>query len=109
MSDYIERPEHEEFVKRMEEEHRRTNKRIEILESTIAQIGDLTVSIKEMAVSMEHMVKEQKRQGEHLEKLENAPVDNWNKVKVGFLSALGGAAASALIALIIFLIKGGII
>ena len=101
MSDYIERPEHDEFVKRMEEEHIRTNKRLANLEEAVAQNSNLAVSIERMAVSMEHMVQEQKRQGKRLEKLEEAPADNWNRVKIGFLSAVGGAIASALIASII--------
>ena len=100
MNDYIERPEHEEFVKRMEEEHRRLNKRIGILEGTVAKISELTVSVNKMAVSIEHMVQEQKRQGEHLEKLEEVPADNWKTLRVGFLSAIGGAVAAGLIALL---------
>lgn len=98
MSEYIERPEHDEFVKRMEEEHHRLNKRITSLEETVGQIATLTVSVERMAISIEHMVEEQKRQGEHLEKLESTPADNWNRIKIGFLSAIGGAIASGLIA-----------
>lgn len=101
MGDYIERPEHDEFVKRMEEEHRRLNKRITSLEDTVAEISELTRAVDKMAMSLEHMVKEQKRQGEHLEKLESAPADNWNKFKTGFLSAIGGAFAAAVIACLI--------
>ena len=53
---------HKEFEKRMDIENRRLsdedkrqNRRIDDLEETVRQIGDLTASVKELAVSMKNM------------------------------------------------------
>lgn len=106
MDDYITRPEHDEFAKRMEEEHHRQNRRIGELEETVQQIGKLTVSVEKMAMSMEQMVKEQKDQGERLGKLEDVPAKNWNTVKVAILTAIGTAIGTGIVAAVINYIGG---
>lgn len=92
--EYIGRAEHYEFAKRMEEEHNRQNKRIKDVEDEIKQINSIAMSVKELAIGVKSMVEEQKKQGERLEKLENVPADNWRTIKVGFMSAVGGAVAA---------------
>lgn len=67
----ISRAEHEEFRRRIEEENRRQDKRLELLEESTKQIGSLVTSVEKLALSMESMVKEQERQGEKLEALES--------------------------------------
>lgn len=101
MENFITRPEHEEFARRMEEEHHRQNKRIGELEDTVRQIGQLTISVEKMAMSMEQMVKEQKEQGERLGKLEDVPAKNWNVVKAAVLSAIGTAIGAAIVAAVV--------
>lgn len=76
----ITRAEHEEFKKRMEEEHRRQNRRIELLENTVQQIGEIATSVEKMAVSLQSMVKEQEQQGKRLEALESRDGEMWRKV-----------------------------
>ena len=49
MDSPITRAEHEEFRKRMEEEHKRQNSRIETLEERTTEITDLVISVKELA------------------------------------------------------------
>ena len=71
MSDPISREEHDEFAKRMDTVNERQNHRIELLEQSVREIGTLTVSVERLAVSMENMAKEQARQGERLEELED--------------------------------------
>ncbi len=73
----ISRAEHEEFRKAMEaenrrlsDEDRRQNRRLDVIEETVRQIGSLTVSVEKLAVSMEGMLKEQAEQGKRLETLE---------------------------------------
>ena len=80
----ITRAEHEEFRRRMEEEHKRQDKRIEILEENTKQIGALTVSVAEIAQSIKRMVMEQERQGERLEALEGRDGEMWRKA-VGYI------------------------
>lgn len=79
----ITRAEHEEFRRRMEEEHRRQDKRLELLEENVQKIGALTTSVEKLALSIESMVKEQERQGERLETLESRDGEMWRKV-VGY-------------------------
>ena len=67
MDTAITRAEHEEFCRRMEDEHHRLNKRMELLENNVKQIGDLNVSVANLASSMNRMLEEQKKQGERLE------------------------------------------
>ena len=58
----ISREEHEEFRRRMEEEDKRQNRRIDLVEKSIQQIGDIAMSVEKMAVSLQSMVKEQEQQ-----------------------------------------------
>lgn len=85
MDQPITRAEHEEFRRRLEEENKRQDKRIEILEQNVQQVGSLTVSVAKMAQSLELMVKEQERQGERLEVLESRDGEMWRKV-VGYMA-----------------------
>lgn len=80
----ITRAEHEEFVRRMEEEHKRQNKRLDLLEKQTEQITDIAMSIKELAISVKHMAEEQREQGNRLEKLEGRDGEMWRKV-VGYV------------------------
>ena len=73
MDSCITRAEHEEFTKRMEAEHARQNRRIELLEENVERLGRITSSVERLATNMEGMLKEQERQGERLDKLEGSP------------------------------------
>lgn len=91
MEDYITRHEHEEFRNSMElanrnleAENKRQNERLKILEENVQQIGALTTSVKELAVNMANMVKEQEKQGKRLETLEGRDGEMWRKV-VGYV------------------------
>lgn len=80
MDSPISRAEHEEFRRRMEEEHRRNEKRISILEENTKQIGSLTTSVEKLAQSIEMMVREQEEQGKRLETLEGRDGEKWRSV-----------------------------
>ena len=99
--EYIGRHEHDEFAKRMEEEHTRQNKRIGTLEKALEQQHELALSVQSLASSMERMLEEQQKQGKELEELKNAPMKSWNTVKTAILSAIGGAIGTGVIASII--------
>ena len=71
MDNPITRAEHEEFRRRIEEENKRQDRRLELLEHTVQQISDLTTSVEKLAVSMEGMLREQEKQGTRLETLED--------------------------------------
>ena len=80
----ITRAEHEEFRKRLEEENKRQDRRIELLEENVREMSTLTTSVEKLATSMESMVKEQEKQGKRLEVLEGRDGEMWRKV-VGYV------------------------
>lgn len=88
---FLPRHEHDEFAKRMEEEHKRQNKRIGDLEDGQKERHRMLVSIEKMAVNMEIMQKEQKDQGERLEVLENRDGEKWRKAEWVVIAAVLGA------------------
>lgn len=99
--EYIGRAEHDEFAKRMEEEHIRQNKRLTNVEEMLKRYTEMAISVEKLAIGVENMVEEQKKQGARLERLENEPVDNWKHLKIGFYSAVGGALAASILSTLI--------
>ena len=88
--DYISREVHEEFRrsmeaenKRLEDEDKRQNRRIDVLEENVKQLAAINTSVEKLALNMENMLKEQVSQGRRLETLENRDCEMWRKV-VGY-------------------------
>ncbi|MCH5195946.1 MAG: hypothetical protein J1F28_04495 [Oscillospiraceae bacterium] len=77
---YISRQEHDEFCRRLDSENARQNRRIELLEEHIREIGSISSSVEKLAVNMESMLKEQERQGERLKTLEGRDGEKWRQV-----------------------------
>lgn len=100
MGDPISREEHEEFVKRMEGDHKRIDKRLALLEESVRQNGALTTSVEKLAVSMEAMGKTLSAQGDRLEALEARDGQRWRQlmgyVLTAVVSVLVGFAATRL-------------
>ena len=80
----ITRAEHEEFSRRIEDWERRQDKRLELLEENVREIGALTTSVEKLAQSVESMVKEQEKQGRRLDELEGRDGEMWRK-GVGYI------------------------
>lgn len=97
--------EHVEFARRIDEENRRQNDRLDCLEKTVKDIGRLTISVERMAVSLDNMSAEQKRQGERLLKIEEKPAKKWDNLTGTVISSV----ASGIIGILIGLISAGII
>lgn len=91
MENGISREEHEEFRRRMEDEHKRINHRVADLEETVRQIGELTASVQKLALSVESMARTQSKQGERLEELEGRDGKMWRKVSGYIITMLIGA------------------
>lgn len=90
MDTAITRAEHEEFRRRMEEEHRRQDKRLELLEQNVEKMGALTTSVEKLATNMESMLKEQEKQGTRLETLESRDGELWRKaIGYGITAVVG--------------------
>ena len=90
MDNPITRAEHEEFRRRLEEENRRQDKRIELLEDNMRELNQLTASVGKLASSIESMVKEQEKQGRRLETLEDRDDAMWRKIVAYGATALVG-------------------
>ena len=101
-NNYISRLEHNEYVKRMEDEHRRINRRLEKCEQISVQMQDMNTNISELATNMKHLLEEQREQGKRLDKIEDEPKSMWDCVKKGVFSAIGAAVGGAIIAAIMF-------
>ena len=92
--EYVGREEHIEFAKRIEDEQHRQNRRIELLEESVKQNEQLTLSVQKLANSRENMANEQKSQGERLEVLEGRDGEKWRDVSKYVLTTLLGAVLS---------------
>ena len=88
MDSPITRAEHNEFVRRMEDEHHRIHHRIEVVEEKVEEINALTTSVASLSSSMEQMLKEQQKQGDRLDALEGRDGEMWRKAVGYVVSAL---------------------
>ena len=68
-----------------------------IVEGTQKQINDLTISTKELALSVKNMTEEQKDQGERLKILESKPVRMWDSIVGAILTGVVGAILGAIV------------
>lgn len=92
-NEFLLREVHEEFAGRMEDEHKRINHRLGKVEETIGEINRLTLSVQSLAESVQRMCKEQERQSERLQTLEDRDGDNWRALTKYLLTGLAGALA----------------
>lgn len=95
MSDaFVTQEEHREFCKRMEEEDKRQNKRLEVLEEKQTQIAELVASVKVLAANVENIAKEINEQGLRLKEIEGIPKKRWETVIACIITGLVGAAVT---------------
>lgn len=80
MDGALTRAEHNEFAKRMEDEHSRQNKRISDLESAVEQNSKLIVSIEKIATNVENLQKQYVSLSDDVESIKNRDGDNWRKM-----------------------------
>ena len=82
-------------------EHER---RIAELETEQKEISSLTQSVQKLAITMENMVAEQKKQGERLDTLEREPAENAKYYRRTAISCIVTAIISAIVGALIGLI-----
>lgn len=104
MDDFITRQEHEEFTKRIDAENERQNKRINLLEEDFRKLNTLTVAVEKMAVNMENMLAEQKKQGERLVALEKEPAETHKQIKQAIITSIIGTIVGAVGTAVLMLI-----
>lgn len=96
MDNYLPMGVHEEYARRMEDEHSRQNDRLGKLEKKVEDIGSLTASVESLAKSVEQMAKAQEKQSERLAILEGRDGEMWRKV-VGYAATFIVGAVLAFI------------
>ena len=95
--EYVSRMEHEEFVKRIDNNAKQLNDRIDKIERQNNQITDLLVLVNKLASSMEHMMKETDDQSKRLDKLESKDGEMWRKFLGYVISGIVGIAITLLL------------
>ena len=100
MDNFISRHEHDEFCKRMEDEHSRINHRVESLEDDVREIGKLTASVQKLATNMESMLKTMDAHTRKLDELESRDGEMWRKVVGYVVTAVVGAVIGYIFRLI---------
>lgn len=105
MEEYVTRLEYNEHSRRMEDEHRRVNKRLELLEENVQQLADLTASVRELTVNVGNLAEKQGDMVSRVDALEKEPGKNWSALKSGILGAIAAAIGSGLVAAVIYFIK----
>lgn len=103
MDEFISRDVFDERMKSLDAENDRQNHRITKIEDTINTLNELTISVREIAVSLTNMQRELERQGRRLDTIEAEPADKWK----GLTKTVITGIVSALVAY--FLAKGGIL
>ena len=94
MDEPISRGEHEEFARRIDAQEKRQDRRLELLEENVREIGALTVSVQSM-------VKEQEQQGRRLQALESRDGEKWRKLMGYIATALTSGAVTLLLSQIV--------
>lgn len=91
----------EERCKRLEDEDKRQNRRIDKLEETVEKIHELAAATNKMASSMEDMLEEQKMQGQRLSDLEKKDGKKWGRMIELLVAAGGGSLVTALVQMLL--------
>lgn len=97
MDEPISRGEHEEFARRIDAQEKRQDRRLELLEENVREIGALTVSVQKLAQSLQSMVKEQEQRGRRLQALESRDGEKWRKLMGYIATALTSGAVTLLL------------
>lgn len=78
-------------TKRIDEENKRQNERLQILETNYAIVNQLSIHMERLASNMEAMAKELARQGTKLNDLEMKPSKRWDLIVTSIITGLAGA------------------
>lgn len=77
--DEITRAEHEEFKKRIEDEEKRQNRRLDTMEGRVDKLIDMQVSMAQLQVGITNISEELKKLATEVEAIKREPADKWNK------------------------------
>ena len=82
-------------LNRIHDEDNRQNHRLDKLESSLEEIRKISASVERLAVTMENMLLEQKKQGDRLDELENKPAEAWTTMQKTIFTTICAAMAGA--------------
>ncbi|MBR0282295.1 MAG: hypothetical protein IJQ81_12030 [Oscillibacter sp.] len=94
---FVERGVFEEYQRRLEDQKRRWDKRLEVLENNVQQIHALTANIEKLTISVQNMAQAQAEYGERLKAIENRDGEMWRKIVGYALTAGAGFLLAALL------------
>lgn len=70
--------------------------RVDELEDGAKAIQDIVISINKIAINVETLTEEMKKQGDRLDKIEQEPAKNWNSVKIATITTIIGIILGAI-------------
>ena len=88
---YVTQNEFNLATKRIDEENKRQNERLQSLETNYAVVNQLSIHMERLASNMETMAKELARQGTKLNDLEMKPAKRWDLIITSIITGLAGA------------------
>lgn len=84
-------------------------RRIDEIEKKVDTIQNLTLSVNKLAINMEQMLNEQKKQREDIDTLKSEPANQWNSMKrtafTAVISTLAGGLTVGIISILSMFIK----
>lgn len=89
-SEYLLKTVHEEYAKRMEEEHSRIHHRLSDMERIMDRVENLTESIATLSFSVKEMSEQIKLQNTRLSNIESRDGENWRKLIGYIITAVAG-------------------
>ena len=99
--DEITRAEHEEFKKRIEDEERRQNHRLDTVEGRVDKLIDMQVSMATIQVGITNITEELKKLSAEVDAIKREPADKWNKAVWIVVTAVLTAAVTYFLAQIV--------
>lgn len=94
---------HDKIIQ-LDDEVKSTKRRVSVIEKQLSVTQDLTISVNKLAINMDNMLKEQVKQGERLDKMERAPLEEAKYYKRQIISCIITAIVGAIVGAILCLI-----
>lgn len=91
MEDAITKAVHDEFVKRVEAEENRQNRRLELVETSIQEIKSVQSDIKAINLNIERILETLRKEESRLDTLESRDGEMWRKVVAYAVTAVVAA------------------
>ena len=90
--EFVTKEVHAEFVKRIEAEETRQNRRLSEIDEELRELRKMATNIERLSISVETMAKELAKVVNTVEEIKDEPADNWRKAVWIVLGALIAAA-----------------